>query len=75
MHGGPTKQYLCFSTDLNIWARKILSHFESHFEDLYTSFLPEKKTYRSGVISYILCQCMISTSLYLPRQAYEFSHC
>lgn len=45
MRGGPTKQYLCFNTDLNIWARKILSHFESHFEDLNTSFLPGKKTH------------------------------
>lgn len=43
MHGGPTKQYLCFNTDLNILARKILSHSESHFEDFYTSFLPGKK--------------------------------
>lgn len=43
MLGGPTKQYLCFNTDLNILARKILSHSESHFEDFYTSFLPEKK--------------------------------
>lgn len=77
MHGGPTKRRLCFKTDLNIWARKFFSHFESHFERLMHPFTPWKKkiTYISGVIRYILCNCLISTSLYLQRQVHEFSRC
>jgi len=45
MHGGPTKQYLRFKTDLNIQARKILSHFESHFQRLIHQFGPWKKSH------------------------------
>lgn len=45
MHGGPTKQYLHFKTHLNIWARKILSHFQSHFQRPIHQFAPWKKSH------------------------------
>lgn len=75
MHGGPVKWSLCFKTDLSIWIRKILSHFESHFQRLIHQFALWKSHVQKRSCYWHYCNCLISTSLYLQRQAQEFSSC